>query len=88
MTEPIIDQTLTTETAAPNEIIQQQTSNQDYIVLRIAVVGLIIAVIITLISVSVLAWSSRTLPDGVLAIGSAAVGALSTMLVRPSSYTK
>lgn len=76
-------QLLTPETAAPHEVIQQQASSQDYFILRIAVIGLIFAVIIALIAVSILAWFEKPLPDGVLAIGSAGVGALATMLVRP-----
>jgi uncharacterized integral membrane protein len=72
------------EVAAPKEVIQQQVVSQDYLVLRVAVYGLIISIVMSIIGVVTLAYLNKELPDGVLAMGSAAVGALSTMLVRPS----
>lgn len=68
---------------APSEVIRQQATSQDYVVLRIAVVGLIIAIVFALVGTIVLIWNGRNAPDGVVAIGSAGVGALATMLVRP-----
>ena len=69
--------------APPSEVIRQQATAQDYIVLRLAVVGLILATVFALAGTVFLIWSGRTAPDGVVAIGSAGVGALATMLVRP-----
>lgn len=68
------------------EVIQQQTSAQDYVVLRFAVLGLLAAVVVSLLGVLILAATDKPSPEGVLAIGSAAVGALSTMLVRPPLF--
>ena len=72
--------------SSSQDVIQQQTSAQDYVVLRFAVLGLILAVAVALAGVLVLAYSDKKTPEGVLAIGSAAVGALSTMLVRPPLF--
>ena len=71
--------------APPSEVIRQQSTAQDYVVLRLAVVGLIIATVLALAGTVFLIWSGRAAPDGVVAIGSAGVGALATMLVRPPS---
>jgi uncharacterized integral membrane protein len=81
--QPTETQTLQAGEAQPQEVIQQQVTNQDYYVLRIAVYGLILAVLVALVAVSLLAWLEKPLPDGVMAVGSAGVGALATMLVRP-----
>ena len=70
-------------TATPTEVIRQQATSADYVVLRLAVVGLIIATVLALAGTVFLIWSGRSAPDGVVAIGSAGVGALATMLVRP-----
>lgn len=72
--------------SSPAEVIQQQTSAQDYVVLRFAVAGLVMAVVLSLAGVLALGFASREVPEGILAIGSAAVGALSTMLVRPPLF--
>jgi hypothetical protein len=74
---------LTPETAAPTEVLAQQVTSADYVVLRMAVLGLILTVLLCISAVSFAAMSDKALPDGVLAIGSAGVGALATMLVRP-----
>lgn len=71
--------------AAPADVIRQQATSQDYVVLRLAVIGLIIATAISLVGTIVLVWNQKAAPDGVVAIGSAGVGALATMLVRPPS---
>lgn len=68
---------------APSEVIRQQSTSQDYVVLRMAVIGLILAISIALFGTIVLIWNGKNAPDGVVAIGSAGVGALATMLVRP-----
>lgn len=81
-TEPTPSQLLTPSTAAPAEIIQQQASSQYYVVLRYAVFGLILAIALSLVGVVTLIWGNKEVPDGVIAMGSAAVGALSTMLAR------
>src|SRR5688572_19878263 len=73
--------------ASSQDVIQQQTSAQDYVVLRFAVVGLLAAVVVSLVGVLLLAATNNQTPEGVLAIGSAAVGALSTMLDRPPLFT-
>jgi uncharacterized integral membrane protein len=76
----------TPETATATEVIRQQVSSQDYVVLRFAVIGLMLAILVSLIGVVFLAWAERELPDGIVAIGSASVGALATMLVRPPLF--
>lgn len=82
--KPVDPQTLLPPpTAPPSEVIRQQVSSADYVVLRLAVVGLIIAIAVALIGTIFLVWNEKAAPDGVVAIGSAGVGALATMLVRP-----
>jgi hypothetical protein len=71
------------EVAAPKEVIQQQVVSQDYLVLRVAVYGLIVAIILSIISVVGMAWLSKDVPEGIIAMGATATGALATMLVRP-----
>lgn len=68
------------------QVIQRQTTNQDYVVLRYAVLGLVIAIAATILGVIFLGYQEKPVPDGVVAMGSAAVGALATMLVRPPLY--
>ena len=67
------------------EETKRQVLGEDYLVLRWAVAGLILAIFVSLMGVILLSWNGTTLPDGVIAIGSTAVGALATMLVRPPS---
>lgn len=69
--------------ASPTEVIRQQATSQDYVVLRLAVIGLIVATVFALAGTVLLSWYGKAAPDGVVAIGSAGVGALATMLVRP-----
>jgi uncharacterized integral membrane protein len=76
----------TPETATATEVIRQQVSSQDYVVLRFAVLGLMLAILVALVGVVFLAWQDKELPDGIVAIGSASVGALATMLVRPPLF--
>lgn len=52
-------------------------------VLLLAVGGLVVALLVCIVSASLLVNNNKEVPDGILAIGSAAVGALSTMLVTP-----
>lgn len=70
-------------TATSTDVIRQQATSQDYVVLRLAVVGLIIATVFALVGTILLSWYGKAAPDGIVAIGSAGVGALATMLVRP-----
>lgn len=70
-------------TASPTEVIRQQATSQDYVVLRLAVAGLILATVAALAGTILLTWFDKSAPDGIVAIGSAGVGALATMLVRP-----
>lgn len=70
-------------TASATEVIRQQATSADYVVLRLAVVGLIVATVFALAGTILLSWYGKAAPDGVVAIGSAGVGALATMLVRP-----
>lgn len=70
-------------TAPAAEVIRQQATSQDYVVLRMAVIGLIMATVVALFGTIFLTWYGKSAPDGVVAIGSAGVGALATMLVRP-----
>ena len=71
--------------ASPTEVIRQQAVTQDFVVLRFAVIGLIVALTISLIGAIVLTYNGREIPEGINAIGSACVGAVSTMLVRSSA---
>lgn len=68
--------------ASPQEVIRHTAVSQDYTVLRFAVLGLIVSNVLALLGVVVLSVMERDVPEGVIAIGSASVGALSTMLVR------
>lgn len=77
---------LTPPLSSPQDVIQQQTSSQDYVVLRFAVMGLLAGVVVSLVGVLLLAANGREAPEGVLSIGSACVGALATMLVRPPIF--
>lgn len=70
----------------PAEVIQQQSSTQDYAVLRYAVLGLILTVVVSLVGVLLLAYQEKTAPDGVIAAAGAAIGALATMIVRPPLF--
>lgn len=78
-------QTLTATGATSQEVIQQQVTTQNYAVLRYAVFGLNLAIVLSLLGTVGLAYLNRELPEGVIAMGSAAVGALATLLVRPTS---
>lgn len=69
-------------TATPKEVILQQAVTQDFTVLRFAVLGLIAAAVLALLGVIYLTDGGKEVPEGVIAIGSACVGALSTLLVR------
>lgn len=80
---PMPPQLPTPESATATEVIRQQVTSQDYVVLRLAVAGLILATLVSLVGVVALAAYGKELPDGIVAIGSASVGALATMLVRP-----
>lgn len=71
--------------APPAEVIRQQQVVSDYTILRLAVLGLIVATVIALIGGVFLLSTGRAVPDGIIAIGSSSVGALATMLVRPVS---
>lgn len=71
--------------APPAEVIRQQQVVSDYTILRLAVLGLIVATVIALFGAVFLLWSGQNVPDGIIAIGSSSVGALATMLVRPVS---
>lgn len=69
--------------APPTEVTKRVQSDQDFVVLRLATGALGVLAILVVVMMGFLSLQERTLPDGVMAIGSAAVGALSTLLVRP-----
>ena len=71
--------------APPAEVIRQQQVVSDYTILRLAVLGLILSTVLALLGGIILLYSGRAVPDGIIAIGSSATGALATMLVRPPS---
>ena len=50
--------------------------------LRVVVLGLVAIAILTVLSVATLAFSRRPAPDALIGVGSAAVGALATMVAR------
>lgn len=50
-------------------------------VLRLAVIGLIVSSVVTVIAVTFLLWSGGTAPDGLVAIAGTSVGALATLMV-------
>ena len=82
--KPVDPQILTPPpTAAPSEVIRQQATSQDYVVLRLAVVGLIAVALVALAGTVVLTWFDKAVPDGIMNIGAAGAGALATMLARP-----
>ena len=57
-------------------------AEHDFVVLRLAVTGLILMGLVAVAGSLVLNAWDKTVPDGIIAMGSAAIGALSTMLVR------
>lgn len=84
---PIETSTLTTQPAAstPAEVIQQQTSVQDYVILRYSVIGLIMIALVAIIGSLFLIQQNKGMQDGItaiIALGGVAVGGLSTLLVR------
>lgn len=64
--------------ASPEEVRQ----TQDFVVLRLVALGLTAVALTAAIGVMVLAAFEQEIPEGVLAFGSAAVGALATMMTR------
>lgn len=50
-------------------------------VLRLAVFGLIICGVVTVVAVTFLLWSGGQAPDGLIAIAGTSVGALATLMV-------
>lgn len=60
----------------------EQEAQQDYIVLRLVALGLTMVALVTAGGVMVLAGLGEKVPEGVLSFGSAAVGALATMMTR------
>lgn len=50
--------------------------------LALAVWGLIVVAVCSVVATAVLAYASRPTPDAVIGVGSAAVGALATLLAR------
>lgn len=85
---PSDPQLLITSDATASEVVNQQVVSHDYSVLRLAVFGLILAILLALIGVVYLTFVERDVPEGLIAIGSTSVGALATMLVRPPSSIK
>jgi hypothetical protein len=87
---PVDPSVLTTGTSTSQEVIQQQTSVQDYVILRYAVIGLILVALVAIIgSLALIGTSSTEVQAGVtaiIALGGVAVGGLATMLVRPPLY--
>lgn len=81
--------TVTPDTATAREVINQQVTTMDYLVLRYAVIGLIAAIILSILGTLILSVVGSNVPDnvttGLFGMGGAAVGALATMLVRPPS---
>lgn len=85
-------QKLTTPPSTSQEVIQQQASNQDYVILRFAVVGLtIIALVCIMGSLYLLSRiisregdvaAAAAAVAGVMGLGGVAVGGLVTMLTR------
>jgi uncharacterized integral membrane protein len=78
---PIDPAQLTAPEATAHEVIRQQAVNQDFVVMRLVVTGLVIAIILAVIGVSFLSYWEKEVPEGLIAIGSGATGALATMLV-------
>ena len=68
--------------SSPADVIRHKAVTQDFTVLRFAVLGLIVSNVMALLGVVALSILNKEVPEGVIAIGSASVGALSTMLVR------
>ena len=53
----------------------------DWSILRVAVIGLILCGVVTVLAVTFLLWSGSTAPDGLIAIAGTSVGALATLMV-------
>lgn len=91
ITPPVETSTLTTqpEASTPAEVIQQQTSVQDYVILRYSVIGLILIALVAIIGSLFLIQQNKSTQDGItaiIALGGVAVGGLSTLLVRTPLY--
>lgn len=62
------------------EVIVQQVSNQDYVILRLAVSGLTATLLVVIIGTIILAYQTKELPEGLVAFGGMIAGGLITML--------
>lgn len=67
---------------------EEQEAQQDYVVLRLVALGLTSVALVTAVGVMVLAGIGEQVPEGVLSFGSAAVGALATMMTRSVRRSK
>lgn len=87
-TTPILPPPTSTSAA---DVIHQQAAIQDYVILRYAVIGLIMIALVSIVgSLFLIRQYKQEVSAGVsaiIALGGAAVGGLSTMLVRPPVYT-
>lgn len=84
--DPVLQGQLTaTPPAKASEVIQQQVSSQDYVILRFAVVGLTLIAVIAIVGSLFLIRENNEVQAGVtaiIALGGVAVGGLVTMLTR------
>lgn len=64
----------------PPSVIIQQASNQDYVILRLAVSGLTATLLVVIIGTIALAYQGKELPEGLVAFGGMIAGGLITML--------
>lgn len=67
-------------TASPTGTEEEQLAQQDFVVLRLIAVGLAMVALVTAVGIMVLAGLDQDMPEGALALGSTAVGALATMM--------
>lgn len=73
------------ETESPNYVPVYEATKQRSGVIRLAVIGLIGVGGFAILSTVFLLGLDKDVPEGVLALGSAAVGALSTLLVSDNT---
>jgi len=72
---------MTSTTPQPTAIDPPPEQSQDMFLYRLLVGGLVAAVILTIAGIFTLALLARTIPEGLVALGSAAVGGLVGLLV-------
>jgi|SRR5581483_1859916 len=78
--DPALEQQLKDNPRGTLHDLADRPLDTDVWIYRIVVISLALAMLISLISAIALAYSGKSIPDGVIAIGSMATGALAGLL--------